>query len=121
MHSGILINNNGARPSPGAATPGKQHGSECSAAASAVNVAVTGDGRAPKILSAGSVVERAHAEAETADKPGSPVGADRTTSDSEAQLEELLEQIQSLPDPVARDLAMASVQSVLDLYGRGLQ
>jgi Fe-S cluster biogenesis protein NfuA len=37
-----------------------------------------------------------------------------------AQVDELLERVEALPDPGARDLALDLVQALLDLYGEGL-
>ena len=37
-----------------------------------------------------------------------------------AQVDALLERVEALPDPGARDLAMDLVQALLDLYGEGL-
>jgi Fe-S cluster biogenesis protein NfuA len=37
-----------------------------------------------------------------------------------AQVDDLLERVEALPDPGARDLALDLVQALLDLYGEGL-
>jgi Fe-S cluster biogenesis protein NfuA/nitrite reductase/ring-hydroxylating ferredoxin subunit len=43
-----------------------------------------------------------------------------TGADQVAQVEELLSEIEALPDPAARDKATAMVQALLELYGEGL-
>jgi Fe-S cluster biogenesis protein NfuA/nitrite reductase/ring-hydroxylating ferredoxin subunit len=45
---------------------------------------------------------------------------DTDVGDRVARVEALLEQIESLPDRVAREAAMEMVQALLDLYGEGL-
>jgi Fe-S cluster biogenesis protein NfuA len=61
----------------------------------------------------------------TAQEPltrGAPdAGAGDTAQQPLARVESLLEQLEALPDPAARDTAMEVVQALLDLYGEGLE
>ena len=45
---------------------------------------------------------------------------DREASERVGRIESLLEELESLPDPVARDRATETVEALLDLYGEGL-
>jgi Fe-S cluster biogenesis protein NfuA/nitrite reductase/ring-hydroxylating ferredoxin subunit len=44
----------------------------------------------------------------------------REAAELVGRVEGLLEQVESLPDPVARDAALTAIQALLDLYGEGL-
>lgn len=45
---------------------------------------------------------------------------DREVQERVAHIESLLERLESLPEPAARDAALATVQALLDMYGEGL-
>jgi len=49
-----------------------------------------------------------------------PIPGGERQASPEARLQELVEQIQQLPDPTVRELAAECLQSVLELYGSGL-